>query len=116
METIGLAHHLQAVLGWKNIVEDLTPQLGADLDVNGNDIISTPGTDGDIVISPSGTGHVILSQLIYPRLDGTAGQYITTNGAEVLSWADLPAGGGADNLGNHIATENLQMSDFLAIK
>lgn len=39
-----------------NIVEDTTPQLGGDLDVNGNDIISTAG--GNITLAPNGSGLV----------------------------------------------------------
>ena len=39
-----------------NIVEDTTPQLGGDLDVNGNDIVSV--SNGDINLVPNGTGEV----------------------------------------------------------
>ena len=39
-----------------NVVEDVTPQLGGNLDVNGNTITST--SNGNIVISPDGTGTV----------------------------------------------------------
>ena len=39
-----------------NVVEDVTPQLGGNLDVNGNAITST--SNGNIVISPDGTGTV----------------------------------------------------------
>lgn len=41
-----------------NIVDDTTPQLGGDLDVNGNNIVST--SNGDINISPNGTGSVVI--------------------------------------------------------
>ena len=44
--------------GFSNLVEDLSPQLGANLDVNGFDIIST--SNGDITINPDGTGNIIL--------------------------------------------------------
>jgi len=37
-----------------NLVDDTTPQLGGDLDVNGNDIVSV--SNGDINIEPNGTG------------------------------------------------------------
>jgi len=43
-----------------NIVEDTTPQLGGDLDVNGNGLVST--SNGNIAITPNGSGVV--------RLDG----------------------------------------------
>jgi hypothetical protein len=42
----------------ENVVEDTTPQLGGDLDVNGNKITST--SNGDIDIEPNGTGDVLL--------------------------------------------------------
>jgi hypothetical protein len=44
--------------GLSNVVDDTTPQLGGNLDVNGNSIVST--SDGDIAITPNGTGKVIL--------------------------------------------------------
>ena len=44
------------IAGSADIVEDTTPQLGGDLDVNGNDIVST--TNGDINVAPHGTGEL----------------------------------------------------------
>ena len=44
--------------GLGNVVEDSTPQLGGDLDVNGQDIVSV--SDGDIDLDPDGTGVVVL--------------------------------------------------------
>ena len=41
-----------------NLVEDTTPQLGGDLDVNSNDIVST--SNGNINLLPNGTGKVIM--------------------------------------------------------
>jgi hypothetical protein len=41
-----------------NIVEDTTPQLGGDLDVNSNDIVST--SNGNINLLPNGSGKVIM--------------------------------------------------------
>jgi len=43
-----------------NVVEDTTPQLGGDLDVNSNDLVST--SNGNIALTPNGTGVV--------RIDG----------------------------------------------
>jgi len=42
----------------RNVVEDTTPQLGGNLDVNGNDIVSTSNANIDII--PNGTGDVNL--------------------------------------------------------
>jgi hypothetical protein len=46
-----------------NVVEDSTPQLGGDLDVNGNGLTST--SNGNIALTPNGTGVV--------RIDGSNG-------------------------------------------
>ncbi len=46
-----------------NVVEDTTPQLGGDLDVNGNALVST--SNGNIALTPNGTGVV--------RIDGSNG-------------------------------------------
>lgn len=42
-----------------DVVSDTTPQLGGDLDVNGNSIVSA--SNGNIVIAPDGTGDVRVS-------------------------------------------------------
>ena len=44
--------------GIGNLVEDTTPQLGGNLDVNGSSIVSV--SNGDINIDPNGTGNVVL--------------------------------------------------------
>jgi len=54
----------------ENVVEDTTPQLGGNLDVNGNSIVSASG--GDITIDPDGTGAIILRSDDI-RFDGTGG-------------------------------------------
>ena len=41
-----------------NVVEDSTPQLGGNLDVNGNDIVTT--SNADIELAPNGTGKVVI--------------------------------------------------------
>jgi len=41
-----------------NVAEDSTPQLGGDLDVNGNDIVSV--SNGNINLLPNGSGKVIV--------------------------------------------------------
>ena len=41
-----------------NVVEDSTPQLGGDLDMNGQDIVTT--SNADIELAPNGTGHVTI--------------------------------------------------------
>lgn len=68
----------------ENIVEDTTPQLGGDLDVNGMAIVSV--SNGNIEIDPNGTGVLILNGLNWPSADGTSGQVITTDGLGNLSF------------------------------
>jgi hypothetical protein len=41
-----------------NVVEDSTPQLGGDLDMNGQDIVTT--SNADLELAPNGTGHVTI--------------------------------------------------------
>jgi hypothetical protein len=45
-------------LGIGDVVDDTSPQLGGDLDVNGNEIVST--SNANIGITPNGTGRVII--------------------------------------------------------
>lgn len=140
--------------GIASVAADTTPQLGGNLDVNGNNIVSTSnaditiepngtgdvnltadtvqvgsnnenatvttqgtgdltintnngtnsgsiviadGANGDISVTPNGTGDVVLDGLNWPQADGTSGQYLSTNGSGQLSWATA-SGGGSDYL------------------
>ena len=47
-----------SLVGLLDVVDDSTPQLGGDLDVNGQSIVSAG--NGNIVIDPSGTGSITL--------------------------------------------------------
>jgi hypothetical protein len=112
---------------WKKIlaalVDDTSPQLGGNLDVNGNDISST--SDGNVIISPDGTGvlevkgdindgaiqlncnqnsHGVKIQspphsagasytLVLPDDTGTNGQALTTDGSGNLSFSDVASSG-----------------------
>ena len=49
--------------GITSVVEDTTPQLGGDLDVNGNEFVST--SNGDIVFTPNGTGKIKFNDAAY---------------------------------------------------
>jgi hypothetical protein len=51
----------------QNVVEDTTPQLGGNLDVNGRSIVST--SNGNITLAPNGTGKVVISGDL--QVDGT---------------------------------------------
>ena len=73
-----------------DLVNDTTPQLGGDLDVNGNDIVSV--SNGNITFTPDGTGKVIIDGLSYPTSDGTNGQALITDGSGNLSFGDVAGG------------------------
>ena len=77
--------------GLSSIVADTTPQLGGNLDVNGNDIVSV--SNGNIDIKPDGTGNIILDNHTWPNADGNADQVLKTNGSGVLGWVDQSSGG-----------------------
>ena len=115
--------------GIANVVEDTTPQLGGDLDVNGQSIVSA--SNGNIAIAPNGTGNIqltpstgtiTLSYANWPSADGTNGYVLQTNGAGTLSWVAQTGisnvvedttpqlGGTLDGQGNEI--NNVILEDY----
>ncbi len=64
--------------GITDVVSDTTPQLGGDLDVNGQKIVST--SNANVVIEPNGTGDVLLVTDTVQVGDSNANATITTNG------------------------------------
>jgi len=132
-----------------DVVDDTSPQLGGNLDVNGFDIVSTSnadidlvpngtgdvtlqadtvkvgdsnadatittngtgnltlntnsGTDsgvitivdaanGNITITPNGSGNIVLDGLTFPNADGSADNFLKTNGSGTLSFAEVSGG------------------------
>lgn len=65
------------------IADDTSPQLGGDLDVNGNSI--TSASDGNVVIAPNGTGDVQLDADTVRVGDANADVTVTTNGTGDLT-------------------------------
>jgi len=61
------------------------------LTLNGNALTSTD-TNGDITITPNGTGSIVLDGQNWPQADGTADYYLKTDGSGQLSWAAIPSG------------------------
>jgi hypothetical protein len=74
-----------------DVVDDTSPQLGGNLDVNGFDIISTSNADVDIV--PNGTGDVTLQADTVKVGDSGAAAVLTSNGAGTLT---VTTGGATD--------------------
>ena len=58
----------------------------------GTQITLTKGANGNIVITPPGTGSIVLDGQNWPQADGTANQVLKTNGAGQLSWTTISAG------------------------
>ena len=69
----GANWHLLAGSSSIELVNDLTPQLGGDLDVNGKDIVG-------------GSGDIVLDGQKWPQADGTANYVLKTDGSGQLSW------------------------------
>jgi hypothetical protein len=69
--------------GISDVVDDTSPQLGGDLDVNGNDIVSTSNANIDII--PNGTGDVNLGADTVQIGDNNADATLTTQGTGDLT-------------------------------
>ena len=78
-------------IGIANIVEDTTPQLGGNLDVNGKNIVSA-STNQDIQLVPSGTGRVTVSSPI--KLNDLSSTPSSATSA-TLMYAATESGGGS---------------------
>lgn len=92
--------------GITDVVNDTTPQLGGNLDVNSQSIVST--SNGNIVLAPNGTGRTVTNRLNYNEavhsLGTTSGtiapnvangnvQTITLNGNLTLNAFTSPVAG-----------------------
>ena len=75
-----------------SVAADTSPQLGGDLDVNGQDIVST--SNADIDIAPHGTGDVVLKADTVTVGDAAAAATLRSSGAGTLTVTT----GGTENL------------------
>jgi len=87
----GTNPNITAVEFGGDVVDDTSPQLGGNLDVNGNTIVST--SNADISLVPNGTGDVVLSADTVQVGDSGAAAKIVSNGAGALT---VTTGGAAD--------------------
>ena len=83
------------------------------LQFNTNTISSTDA-NGNIVILPNGTGSIVLDGQSWPQADGTADQFLKTNGAGQLSWAAIPSG--SFNIAGNIGTDTFTTGDTLTFE
>ena len=65
-----------------DIVQDTTPQLGADLDVNGQTI--TSASNGNVDIDPDGTGDILLGN--NTQIDGGTDYFNISRNVCTRSW------------------------------
>jgi hypothetical protein len=99
-----------------DVVSDTSPQLGGNLDVNGNSIVSA--SNGNIAITPNGTGNVSLGNFTFD-VDQTVGtgqdNYVLTyDDATGLISLEASAGGGGGS-GSSYIEHSSTVSDSLAI-
>ena len=83
---VAAINEVDATSGLGNLVEDTSPELGANLDVLDKSII-TSTTNGNITITPDGSGKIVLDNHSWPNADGNANEFLQTNGSGVLSFA-----------------------------
>jgi hypothetical protein len=77
-----------------NLTSGAAPQLGGNLDVSTHSITTT-AVNGDITITPNGTGFIDLGgKVTIPNGNGVNGDILSTDGAGNLTWI-APGGGGA---------------------
>lgn len=92
----------------------LSGQFGNVL-ASGNSIVSTD-TDGNLELTPNGTGDLVLDGVNWPQADGSSGQYLQTDGAGQLSWVTPPDDTEAEVVANdYFADEALAASDAVYI-
>lgn len=95
-----------------NVSEDTTPQLGGNLDLNGNDIVTT--SNADIELAANGTGKVVVKGNTNPGTivlnceSNSHGQTIKAqpHSAAVTNTLTLPSGGDQEIVGT-AATQTL---------
>ena len=95
-----------------NVVEDSTPQLGGDLDMNGNDIVTT--SNADIDLAANGTGKVVVKgntnpgTVVFNCEQNTHGQTVKAQAHDqsVTNVLTLPPGGDQEIVGT-TATQTL---------
>ena len=102
-----------------NIVEDTTPQLGGDLDMNGQDIVTT--SNADIKLNPNGTGKTVLKgntnpgTIVFNCESNSHGQTVKSqpHSASVTNTLTLPPGGDGE-LVSTVATQTLTNKSIAA--
>tara|TARA_E500000318_G_C3539096_1_gene203888 strand:+ start:16 stop:1341 length:1326 start_codon:yes stop_codon:yes gene_type:complete len=112
LKKVSIASIFSSVGGLTDVSGDSTPQLGGDLDVNGNDIVTT--SNADIDLAPNGTGKVVVKgnsnpgTVVFNCESNSHGQTVKSqpHSASVTNVLTLPAGGDQELVGT-TATQTL---------
>ena len=114
-KTIGNANQILSSDGngnliWINIthslIEDSSPTLSVNLNVNGKSIYS----DSKMNIYTNSMGSLQLEGFTWPKLDGTNGQVLSTDGSKILTWKDLPTFKQSFTLTENLITDNYKIT------
>ena len=89
--------------------------LNTNLGTNSGNITIADGANGNISITPNGTGSVVLDGLSYPQSDGTSGQVLTTNGSGQLSFTSLSAFTGITFVGDDSTGSTINTAETFKI-
>lgn len=112
LRKVAITNLIAASGGLTDVVGDTTPQLGGDLDTNGNDIVTTSNATLDL--APHGTGTVVVrgntnpGAVVFNCESNTHGQTVIAqpHSASVTNTLTLPAGGNQEIVGT-TATQTL---------
>jgi hypothetical protein len=112
LRKVAITNLVAASGGLTDIVGDTTPQLGGDLDTNGNDIVTTSNATLDL--APHGTGTVVVrgntnpGAVVFNCESNSHGQTVIAqpHSAAVTNTLTLPAGGNQEIVGT-TATQTL---------
>lgn len=112
LRKVAVTNLIAASGGLSDVVGDTTPQLGGDLDTNGNDIVTTSNATLDL--APHGTGTVVVrgntnpGAVVFNCETNTHGQTVIAqpHSASVTNTLTLPAGGNQEIVGT-TATQTL---------
>jgi len=97
--------------GISNVVDDSTPQLGGNLDVQANSI-TTSVTNGNLVLEPNGTGEVKLggTNIKLGNSGNTGNTSVGTPGGNLRLVGQISETGGAEIVLNGGANANINMT------
>ena len=112
LRKVAVTNLIAASGGLSDVVGDTTPQLGGDLDTNGNDIVTTSNATLDL--APHGTGTVVVrgntnpGAVVFNCESNSHGQTVIAqpHSASVTNTLTLPAGGNQEIVGT-TATQTL---------